>query len=677
VHLRPNAEARRRRARHSRRRLLLATLLVGVAGPSAASAQVSHPLDPLSWQEHWTVLEVLRDAGHYTTGTGVPLVSLRQPPKQLVWDWTPGQPFPRSALAVLLEADRTYEAVVDLETRALVSFTHVPGAQAPWLGYEFRMMDPDVKAHPDFSAAMQRRGYTDLSFIDCGGGPPGYYGIPEYEGRRIAWVTCHDARGVRNTWTRTIEGLVVVYDMGAREVLRVIDDGIVPVPETVADYDDAAIGPLREPPPPITITQPLGPGFTIDGHNVTWQDWSFHLRPDFRTGMVVSTVRFRDGDRLRPVLYEGHLSEIFVPYMDPATAWYTRNYLDLGEYITGGLAGTMAPGIDCPDYVVWFDQVIILDDGRPHDVPRVICLFERVTGDALWRHGSDGRPARELVARMTAQLGNYDYIIDWVFRQDGVIRITVGTTGIPAVKMVVARNAQVAAANAEAGGSGGAQASRRGADAHGRFVADNVVAINHDHYFNFRLDVDVDGPVNRFQADRLETERLPDTHPRRSMWVQREEVLRREHDARLSMDMHRPARWRVVSPSQRNHVGYATSYELVPGHNARTLLSTDDYPRRRAGFIDHQLWVTPYDPGERFAAGMYPLLSRPGEGLPAYTAANRSIEDTDIVLWYTIGMHHVVRSEDWPVMPVAWHAFELRPFDFFDVNPALRLPRTP
>jgi primary-amine oxidase len=133
----------------------------------------------------------------------------------------------------------------------------------------------------------------------------------------------------------------------------------------------------------------------------------------------------------------------------------------------------------------------------------------------------------------------------------------------------------------------------------------------------------------------------------------------------------------VVSPAAQNHVGYGTSYQLLPGHGVHTLLSADDYPRRRAAFIDHQLWVTPYAPDERFAAGAYPTLSRPGEGLPRWTAGNRSIEDTDIVLWYTMGMHHVPRAEDWPVMPVVWHSFELRPFDFFDGNPALRLPRVP
>ena len=126
---------------------------------------------------------------------------------------------------------------------------------------------------------------------------------------------------------------------------------------------------------------------------------------------------------------------------------------------------------------------------------------------------------------------------------------------------------------------------------------------------------------------------------------------------------------------QKNHVGYPTSYQLMPRMTADTLLSPDDYARQRAGFIDHHLWVTPYRYEERYAGGDYPTLSTAGQGLPAWTKANRRIEQSDIVLWYTIGMHHMVRGEDWPVMPVLWHSFEIRPFDFFDRNPALDLPR--
>jgi primary-amine oxidase len=644
---------------------VLAVLLL--CGTADLTGQ-SHPLDPLTWQEHWTVLEVLRDAGHYDNDTGVTEVTLHAPPKADVWTWTPDRRLPRRAHATLLGRDGTYEAVVDVDNRRLISWDHIPGVHATWLGFEFEVMADEVKAHPDFIAAMERRGITDLTFIDCGGGPPGYFGLPDEEGRRVAHVGCHDARGVRNPWTRGIEGVTVVVDLSTREVIRVIDEGVVPVPATVADYDDATLGPPDPRLPPVIVTQPLGAGFELDGHSVAWRNWRFHVRPDHRTGMVISTVRWNDGARDRPILYEGHLSEIFVPYMDPAAAWYTRNFLDLGEYTAGGLARPMQPGIDCPEHAAWLDQVVVSDDGRPRDVRRVICIFEQVPGQAAWRHDDEGRPARDLVVRMSAVLGNYDYIVDWVFQPDGSIRVRVGATGIVEAKPTVQRDATAAAA---------AEAASGRDDAYGRFVAEHIVAVNHDHYFSFRLDLDVDGLANRFHADRIEQQRLPEDHPRRSIWVHREQALATESAARLDMDMHRPALWRVVNPESRNHVGYATSYQLVPGHGVHTLLSDDDYPRRRAGFIDHHLWVTPRVAAERYAAGTYPTLSRPGEGLPAWTAGDRSILDTDIVLWYTMGMHHVVRAEDWPVMPVVWHSFELRPFDFFDGNPALRLPRTP
>jgi primary-amine oxidase len=211
--------------------------------------------------------------------------------------------------------------------------------------------------------------------------------------------------------------------------------------------------------------------------------------------------------------------------------------------------------------------------------------------------------------------------------------------------------------------------------AYGRLVAPHLLAINHDHYFNFRLDLDVDGAENSLVVDRLVTKRLPPGAPRRSLWVTEPTVARTERDAKLRAGMGSPALWRVVNVRKANRVGYPTSFQLVPGMSASPLLAADEWAQGRAGFTDYSLWVTPYRADERYAAGLYPTLSRPrAQGLPAWTRADRPIADRDIVLWYTFGLHHQVRAEDWPVMPVAWHTFELRPFDFFDRSPSLDLP---
>jgi primary-amine oxidase len=152
------------------------------------------------------------------------------------------------------------------------------------------------------------------------------------------------------------------------------------------------------------------------------------------------------------------------------------------------------------------------------------------------------------------------------------------------------------------------------------------------------------------------------------------QTARTETDGKVSAHG-APALWRVINSGSRGRTGYPVSYQLKPGHSATSLLAPDDNPQVRGGFSQYQLWVTRQQDGERFAAGPYPTGAKAAAGLPVWTQANRPIVNTDIVLWYTMGMHHVVRAEDWPVMPVTWHELEIRPFDFFARNPALDLPR--
>ena len=658
---------------------VLFAAIVGIFCPLLLNAQtVQHPLDPLSWQEYWALLETLQEAERLNGETQFAYVNLREPAKDVVLAWEEGQPIPRSAFGVVVQGEETYEVVVDLNARTISSWEELEGMHHNWLGSEFGGVNPIVKSDERFIEAMRLRGIDDLTFVDCVGLPPGYYDTDYINRGRVAFVTCDDARTVRNTWTRKIEGVTVIVDMDKREVVHLEDEGVVPMPSVSADYDQGSLGEPRDVPGPLNISQPLGPGFEIEGHTVSWQKWQFHVKPDMRVGMVVSQVSYDDDGDSRPVLYQGHLSEIFVPYMDPAFGWFLRNFLDAGEVFGGGLTAPLMKGLDCPDNAVYMDALFPNGAGRPRTAHNTICLFERKTGDMSWRHwsGSEGasesRVKRDLVVRTAAVLGNYDYVFDWIFQQNGSIQVAVGATGIAETKMVAEENALAETFD----GSGGTRSTVNGRpDAYGRFVDPQIVAVNHDHYFNFRLDLDVDGQANALQIDRLKTQTLHPDHPRRSVWVSEPERVRQESDAKLNINLETPALWRVVSTSKTNHVGYPTSYQLMPGKNANTLLSEDDYPRRRAGFINHHLWATPYRVDERFAAGDYPVLSRQGYGLPVWTSENRSIADTDIVLWYTVGMHHMVRAEDWPLMPVLWHTFELRPFDFFNRNPAMDLPK--
>lgn len=639
-------------------RILLAATAAALTVPAAAQ---THPLDPLSIDEHWRVLEILDASGRLTPKTRFTRIALAPPDKAAVLAGKPG--VPRVAEVRIKEGAAAVEATVNLATGKVSTWTARTDVQPSWLLEEF--LGAPVQAvlnHPKFDAMIKARGVSSKRFLNCRAMPIGNHGEQRFAGKRVAVVRCDPVNGVQNKFVRRIEGLTAFVDVNTNEVLELSDDAVIPVPATRADYDEKALGKLRDFPTPIATVQPEGPSYSITGNMVRWGNWSFHLKSDQRVGTVVSRLQWVDGDKRRDVMYEGNLSEIFVPYMDPADDWYTRTLLDAGEYSMGGLSGALTPGIDCPEGATYFSGLITGDNGRPSEKANVICLFERTTGDMSWRHAEIGRPKRELVARMIADLGNYDYVFDWVFESDGQFRVVTGATGIVAIKAAKAKDANSAAGRAEA--------------AYGRYVDDNVIAINHDHYFSFRLDLDIDGPANSFVRDTLVQQRLPADHPRRSIWTSDERVAARENDAKQGAHGS-PSLWRVINPATRNRVGYSSSYQLMLGHTTNTLISEDDVPRQRAGFIDNDLWVTAYDPTERYAAGEYAVLSAPGEGLPKFTARNRAIANSDIVLWPTMGMMHKVRSEDWPVMPVLWHSMTIRPFDFFDRNPAIDIGLKP
>ncbi len=643
---------------------LLGSLLAN--GPVAA-----HPLDPLNADEIIGAAQILLAGGAAQPGAIFQSVELREPPKAAVLNWRPGQPpLPRQATVFFRQNQKSYKTTVNLGSGSFTPPVLIPSSDGQLgltitevLDFSFAFSDPS------FLGALARRGIrtpAQLAKVFVTPLTAGSFGLPE-EGKRIVKAQMYYTDGAAiNLYARPIEGMQAIMDLDTRRVLRVIDTGVVPVPAATHEFDEASVGALTGLRPalkPIRITQPQGVNFTLQGQFVEWQKWRFHVRFDRRTGPVVSMVSYAG----RPVLYQGSLSEIFVPYQDADPNWFYRTYMDNGEFGFGLLASPLKLGLDVPENAVLLDAVVsaAIPDPSVPVVPlplsKVVGVFERLTGSPAWRHfeqfsggAYEGRAEVELVVRSIAQVGNYDYLLDWVFTQNGVIRGEVGLTGIDAPKAV--------SSGVGPGGGDPAQSTQ---------VAPQLVAPFHSHFFNFRLDMDVDGPNNSFVLGHLHTKNAPG--PRKSVWSLEEHVVTSESEGRVTPEGH--GRWKVINPGRRNAFGQHTGYLVETHDTAEPLLKKPDY--QRAGFIENALWITAFDPDQRYAAGDTPNQHPGSPGLPQYQRGNQSLVNRDIVLWLTLGHHHVTQAEDWPVMSRHKLAFELKPVNFFDRNPALDLRRAP
>ncbi|HMF95176.1 MAG TPA: hypothetical protein VKE96_12810 [Vicinamibacterales bacterium] len=623
-----------------------------------------HPLDPLTADEIRNAVQIAKGDGRFASAA-FPSVAAQDPPKAVVLAWQPGQPLVRQARVLAMTASRVYELLVDLTGRRIVSATERRGAEPSITLSEIEGIKI-VLSNAEFRTGLQKRGITDLTKVFCAPFSAGYYGSPEQDGKRLVKVGCFDTRrSTTNVFGWPIERLYALVDLRRMEVLRVTDYGVVPIAAGDLNYDPASLKTLREPRQPTTLAQPLGTNVRIAGHEVTWGNWRFHVRVDPRVGPTISLARWRDGQAWRSVLYQGYLSEMFVPYMDSDYGWQSRTYFDTGEYGAGVLASELKPGIDCPTTASFLPAEFATDKGEPVSTPNAVCVFERSLGDPIWRHYEavnqtyEGRANVELVVRLAAAIGNYDYLFDWIFNDAAEIEVRVGATGIDALKGVAARKMSDPSA---------ADDTRVGA-----LVAPNLVAVNHDHYFNFRLDLDIDGPSNSVNRDVYRPARLPSDSTRRSLYVVERQIAETESAAVL--DTHGdPVRLRVLNEQRTNGVGNPASYEVLAFNHARLMLDPDDWPARRAGFLRHDVWVTPYQPEERYAGGEYMLGSRGDDGLAVWTARDRALRNQDVVVWINLGMHHLTRAEDLPVTPMMWQSFRLRPHNFFDRNPAIDLP---
>lgn len=641
---------------------LLLAALITLFPNTVIAQQVGHPLNALDVSEVANVISILNSAGHVDSATLYTAIRLHEPPKADMWKWSAGQSFTRKSKVIFRRNEKTFQALVDIISGKVLSVHEVKGVQSSILISEWRLAQALTANDPDWQKAMRARGYKDLSNIFCSPISAGYFPGNDYDGRRIMKVPCYEVSTSNNhRYGRPIEGVFAVVDINAKAVIDLVDTGIVPVPAAVRNYDSENKTAFRPALKPVVNISPGGPNFKLKGGlEVDWQNWSFHLRFERRNGIVISLVRFNDHGKQRKIAYQMSLSEMFVPYMDPDTNWSYKAFLDAGEYGLGYLASSLRPGQDCPRHAVYINTIVPSDTGKVFSVERAMCIFERATGDPAWRHAEnagrnvESRSAVELVVRMIPTIGNYDYALDYVFTQHANIKLRVGATGIVAIKGVKSADMKSASAQKDT--------------AYGTLVAPNSVAPFHDHYFSYRLDLDVDGMKNTFMTGKVTAKKLPPDNPRRSIWTFGQSPLTNE--TALGQ---RSGSWFIKNTNKQTKLGHHPSTHIAMSHRVTSPLASDSPVQTRAAFSSKSLWVTAYDVDEVYAAGDFPNQSKGGDGLPEWISSPQNIENKDIVVWPTIGFHHITRTEDWPMMPTMWHELTLRPFNFFDENPAIDL----
>jgi primary-amine oxidase len=624
-------------------------------GPAA------HPLDPLTAQEISDVAAVLRrDRGVEPPRWRFASIELVEPDKADLRDGRSR----REAQAVCWNRDdgRAYRAMVSLAPEAAVTaWKDLPGVHPNITVDEWHECDEMLRAHPQVIAALARRGITDLTLVLTDVWAYGAALVPErYRGLRIGWADVW-RRGSpdANPYAHHVTGLHPVVDLNRMTLLELedsVDGGGVAAPEVMGEYRPALLPMPLRPVKPLQVSQPDGVSFTVSGRRLRWQNWDMRLGFNHREGLVLHTVGFHYAGRLRPVAHRLSFAEMIVPYRDPTADHYRRTAFDIGEWGLGFMTTSLELGCDCLGEITYLDAVVHDSRGQPRTIANAICLHEEDDG-VLWKHvddraGAEVRRARRLVISFHVTVANYEYLVYWRFYQDGSIECEVRATGIMVTSYF----------------PDGRQPP------YGTLVDERTYAPFHQHFIVARLDLDVDGPANTVYASQAEPAAVGPDDPYGLGLVIRDTPLRTEAEGRQDYDWSVQRVWKVVNEGAANGLGRPAGYKLIPGGSFPPMLDRASPAFRRAEVIGHTLWVTPYRAGERWPCGEFPVLSERDEGLARWTEQDRPIENTDVVLWYVFGIHHLTRPEDWPVMPVDKVSFWLKPFGFFDRNPALDVP---
>ncbi|XP_041360403.1 putative amine oxidase [copper-containing] [Gigantopelta aegis] len=412
---------------------------------------------------------------------------------------------------------------------------------------------------------------------------------------------------------------------------------------------------------PPRLVEPDGARYTVKNRHIEYMQWQVDIRMSILSGPQIYDVRF-NGER---IAYEIGLQDIGVFYSGHDHIQRIANYMD-GLSALGSKTKPLIPGADCPETSTFIgNSFVVGTTAGVGQMDRVWCVFEQNSGMPLRRHMSyaaeegsfyGGMLDSALVIRSIITFSNYDYAIDYTFHQNGALVVQALSTGY-----VTSFRKQ-------------SEHSSYGFEIH-----KDIIANLHHHMFNFKVDLDVLGTDNRYETLDLSTESVSNPYsddPDSKYWqVKMDTTLKRnELDAAYKFNFNTPKYHLFHNNKKRTENGVKRAYRVVFDGISKQLLPENQGNELAVSWSRYQMAVTKYSNDERDSSSPYAAFDAisPTVNFSSFLDNNDNLVDEDLVLWISLGMYHIPRSEDLPVTSTlgSERRFLLLPYNYFHQCPS-------
>ncbi|CAM4635499.1 unnamed protein product [Lepidochelys kempii] len=432
-----------------------------------------------------------------------------------------------------------------------------------------------------------------------------------------------------------------------------------PVKRAPPDGGFSSMQPRAAPRAPFPLQyEPHGPRYSVQNNQVVSRAWSFAFGVNVNTGMRLFDIRFK-GER---IVYEISVQDAISVYGSNCPGGMSTRYMD-GSFGIGRFTYPLVRGVDCPYSATYVDTCYLIETQTPEKHKNSICIFEENTGSPLRRHYSNlqslyygGLTNSALVLRSIATLGNYDYVWDFIFYENGAIEAKVHATGYMTSSFLYGD----------------------GLD-YGNKVGDHTLGTIHTHSIHYKVDLDVGGTYNTLVAHDMAFESVqapwsPEHQIQRPRLTKT--VLDTEDKAAFRLHSNMP-RYIYFAANSENKWGHQRGYRIQIVSFTGEHLPETSLMERAISWGRYKLAVTKRKEEEPTSSSIY---NQNDPWTPTVAFAdfinNESIVTEDLVAWITTGFLHIPHAEDIPNTVTVGNGVSilLRPYNYYDTDPSIYSP---